>query len=93
MEMDYQRTAKVLKALSDPKRLRIVHMLCVQEMSASSILASFEISQPTLSHDMHLLVETGLVQERRSGKQVLYHVAQANAEGFMKQLGGYCLLQ
>ncbi len=91
MEQNYQQTAKVLKALSDPKRLRIVHMLCSEEMGASRILESFEISQPTLSHDMHVLVATGLVAERRVGKTVLYRVEPAAAQGLLEQLGSYCL--
>lgn len=74
MEPDFQPTSKVLKALSDPKRLRIVYLLNQQELTASKILEEFQISQPTLSHDMHVLVESGIVAERRSGKNVFYRV-------------------
>lgn len=72
VEPDYQQLSKVLKALSDPKRLRIIHMLSQQELSASQLLASFCVTQPTLSHDMHILKDAGLIVERRVGKSVLY---------------------
>ena len=52
MEQVYIDTAKMLRAMSDPKRLRIVDMLSCGEMCACKILEKFQITQPTLSHDM-----------------------------------------
>ena len=56
MEQVYLDTAKILKAISDPKRLRIVDMLSCGELCACRILEAFHITQPTLSHDMKLLI-------------------------------------
>lgn len=72
MEKVYTDTAKILKAISDPKRLRIVDMLSCGELCACKILEAFHITQPTLSHDMKLLVEAGLVIDRREGKNIYY---------------------
>lgn len=72
MEKIYTDTAKILKAISDPKRLRIVDMLSCGELCACKILEAFHITQPTLSHDMKLLVEAGLVIDRREGKNIYY---------------------
>ena len=66
MEQVYIDTAKMLKAMSDPKRLRIVDMLSCGEMCACVILESFHINN--FSHDMKLLVEAGIVNDRREGK-------------------------
>ncbi len=84
--MNYQHTSKVLKALSDPKRLRIVHMLSKGPMGASRLLEAFEVSQPTLSHDMHVLLGTGLVIEERRGKTVTYQLSGDAADAFLVQL-------
>ena len=65
-------TAKVLKAISDPKRLRIVDMLSCGELCACKILEAFHITQPTLSHDMRVLLEAGIVNDRREGKNIYY---------------------
>ena len=62
MEKIYTETAKILKALSDPKRLRIVDMLSCGELCACQILEAFHVTQPTLSHDMKLLVEAGMLR-------------------------------
>jgi len=72
VEKIYTDTAKMLKAISDPKRLQIVDMLSCGELCACKILEAFHITQPTLSHDMKLLVEAGLVIDRREGKNIYY---------------------
>ncbi len=72
MEQSYIDMAKMLKAISDPKRLRIIDMLSCGELCACVILESFNITQPTLSHDMKVLVEAGLVTDRREGKNIYY---------------------
>lgn len=76
MEKIYIDTAKVLKAISEPKRLRIVDMLSCGELCACEILEEFHITQPTLSHDMRLLVDAGLVIDRREGKNIYYSLNQ-----------------
>ncbi len=72
MDKIYKETAKVLKAISDPKRLKIVDMLSCGELCACEILEEFKITQPTLSHDMRVLVEAGIVVDRREGKNIYY---------------------
>ncbi len=72
MEPIYTDIAKGLKAISDPKRLRIVDMLSCGELCACRILEAFHITQPTLSHDMKVLIEAGIVSARREGKNIYY---------------------
>ena len=70
----YQSTARTLKALADPKRLRIIYMLSCRELCACELLSAFSCTQPTLSHDMRVLVQAGLVRERREGRSIYYHL-------------------
>ena len=72
MEQIYIETAKILKAISDPKRLRIVDMLSCGELCANKILEAFWITQPTLSHDIRVLIQAGIVNDRREGKNIFY---------------------
>lgn len=83
----YVDTARKLKAISDPKRLQIVDMLSCGEMCACIILESFHITQPTLSHDMKLLVEAGLVNDRRDGKKIYYSLNREALEEMQSMLG------
>lgn len=86
MESIYIDTAKVLKAISDPKRLRIVDMLSCGELCACHILEEFHIKQPTLSHDMKQLVEAGIVESRREGKNTFYRLNVGTLQALLDKL-------
>ena len=86
MEQIYTDTAKVLKATSDPKRLKIVDMLSCGELCACKILEAFHISQPTLSHDMRVLIEAGVVIDRRDGKNIYYSLNADRLSAFHETL-------
>ena len=86
MEQIYLDTAKILKAISDPKRLRIVDMLSCGELCACKILEAFHITQPTLSHDLRVLIEAGIVNDRREGKNIFYSLDQERLAAFQNTL-------
>ena len=64
--------ALICKALSDSNRLEIVQMLSEGEKCGCKLLERFEITQPTLSHHMKILVESGMVNDRKEGKWHYY---------------------
>ena len=80
MSVDYENISKKLKAISDPKRLKIIDMLSCDELCACELLEKFDISQPTLSHDMRRLEELGLVTSRREGKNTYYSLNKASLD-------------
>ena len=87
--MEYGETAKVFKALGDENRLRILSMLQSGERCACVLLEYIHLSQPTLSHHMKILCETGLVTGRKEGKWVYYslnRVQAAQAEQTLEEL-------
>ncbi len=87
MEQVYIDTAKMLRAMSDPKRLRIVDMLSCGELCACKILEEFQITQPTLSHDMKVLAEAGIVNQTREGKNIYYSLNTDALSAMHKALG------
>ena len=64
--------ALICKALGDANRLEIIQMLSDGEKCGCKLLERFEITQPTLSHHMKILVECNLVTDRREGKWHYY---------------------
>jgi len=60
--------ALICKALGDSNRLQIVQMLSDGEKCACKLQEQFAITQPTLSHHMRILCESGLVNVRKEGK-------------------------
>ena len=87
MEKVYIDVSKMLKAISDPKRLRIADMLSCGELCACVILESFRITQPTLSHDMKVLTEAGIVLDRREGKNTFYSLNRPALDQMLTTLG------
>jgi len=52
---------KVMKALSDPSRVRIIKMLQRKTMCVCEMQAALEVAQPTVSNHLKVLEEAGLV--------------------------------
>lgn len=64
----------LFKALSDETRLSIIEMLSEKELCACHILEEFDITQPTLSYHMKILVEAGLVNGVKAGTWTRYSI-------------------
>lgn len=75
METKYIATARVFKALADENRVKILEMLIDGERFAGSLLEELEVSQPTLSHHMKLLCDSGLVNSRKDGRWIYYSIS------------------
>lgn len=66
--MEIQKAALICKALADTNRLGMLQMLADGEKCGCKLLEKFEITQPTLSYHMKILVECGLVEDVKKGK-------------------------
>jgi len=74
----YDKNGKILKALGDSNRLKIIELLSCGEKCACEILESFKFTQPTLSHHMKVLIDCGLVKARKDGIWNLYRLDTNN---------------
>ena len=86
MELTEKKVANIFKALCDENRVRIMKLLCTGEKCACQLLEELNISQPTLSHHMKILCDSGIVVGRKEGKWMHYSIC---AEG--SQLAKACL--
>ena len=77
VEVSYERLATIFKALSDETRLHIIDMLSCNELCAADILASFNLSQSTLSYHMKVLIDAGVVNSQRNGLWTRYSINEA----------------
>lgn len=75
----YKFNANIFKALSEPKRLKILDLLSCGEMCACDMLKFFNFTQSTLSHHIKVLIECGLINIRPSGKWNYYSLNTKNA--------------
>lgn len=82
IDMKTMDVALICKALGDANRLEIVKMLSDGEKCGCKLLEKFEITQPTLSHHMKILVECGLVNDRKEGKWHHYSLSCETLNAF-----------
>lgn len=72
--MSFETTIRVLKAASDPTRLRLLALLANGEATVGELQAILEHSQPRVSRHLRLLDEAGLVEKFRDGHWVYYRL-------------------
>ena len=64
--------ARRLKAMADPSRLILLHILCRSERNVTELAMETGFSQATVSKHLRVLREEGLVSARRDRKMVYY---------------------
>jgi ArsR family transcriptional regulator len=74
-EQVQDKTARVLKVLGDPNRIKIVELLASEEICQCEIIPIIGQSQPTVSRHLRLLEENGILISRRDGVKMLYRIA------------------
>lgn len=88
MSKNYEDNIKILKALGEINRLKIVDMLSSGEKCACIILESFHFTQPTLSHHMKVLMDSGIVKCRKEGTWMHYSLDKELCSDVVKFLNG-----
>ncbi|MBR4102377.1 MAG: winged helix-turn-helix transcriptional regulator [Oscillospiraceae bacterium] len=81
MYTDAKKTAAIFKAFCDENRIKILQLLIDGEKCACKLLEEMNITQPTLSHHMKTLLDSGIVEGRKEGKWMHYSIS---AEGLQK---------
>jgi len=84
-------TTAILRTLANEDRLLLLCQLSQGEKSVSELEALLDIHQPTLSQQLGVLREEGVVETRRDGKRVYYSVADRKVLAVLKALHDlYC---
>ncbi|OYW58202.1 MAG: transcriptional regulator [Bosea sp. 12-68-7] len=71
--------AGLLKTMAHPVRLMLACTLAEGEYSVGELETRLDIHQPTLSQQLTVLREAGVVETRREGKQIFYRLAAEKA--------------
>ena len=79
---------KVMKALSDPNRVRIVKMLQHKLMCVCEVQEALQISQSSVSKHLRILEEAGLVDFKKDGLWVNYHLTDGSKSPYASSLMG-----
>lgn len=79
---------RVMKALSDPNRVKVVKMLQHKEMCVCEIQEALGIAQPTVSRHLKILEDAGLVQSKKDGLWVNYSLSGGGGSPYAATLLG-----
>ena len=77
---------RLMKALSNPDRLMLLCQLSQGERRVGELQELVGVGQPTLSQQLGVLREEGLVATRREGKQIHYRIDSPQALAVMQVL-------
>jgi rhodanese-related sulfurtransferase/DNA-binding transcriptional ArsR family regulator len=72
----FRELSRIGKALSDPRRLELLDLLCQSEKSVDHVARQLGSSIATVSHHLQILKASRLAQERRSGRFIHYQASE-----------------
>lgn len=85
------KACSLLKVLANEDRLLLLCQLTEGECNVGELEAKVGIRQPTLSQQLSVLREEGMVNVRREGKYIYYSLANHEVIQVMNTLSGlYC---
>ena len=84
MRASASRACGMLKTLSNPDRLLLLCQISQGECCVSDLEEALDIHQPTLSQQLTVLRDEGLVNTRRDGKRIYYSMASEEALAVMQ---------
>jgi len=82
----YSQLARIGKALSSPKRLELLDLLCQSERTVEDLAKETGMSIANTSQHLQVLDAARLVQSRKHGRFVVYSVADALVGDFFRVL-------
>jgi DNA-binding transcriptional ArsR family regulator len=74
-EDDLTTEIKVFRAVSDVTRLRILKLLAGGELCICEIMLALKKPQSSISHNLSILEDAGLIKERKQGKWCHYRIS------------------
>jgi ArsR family transcriptional regulator, arsenate/arsenite/antimonite-responsive transcriptional repressor len=77
---------RIMKALSDPNRVRVLKLLQNGELCVCEIQEFLQLAQSTVSKHMKNLEDAGLVERERRGTWIMYHLVESNGSGYADEL-------
>ncbi len=86
MEYNSEKIAVIFKAFCDENRIKILNLLTDGEKCACKLLEAINITQPTLSHHMKILLDSGIVNGRKEGKWMHYSISEEGLQKAQKYL-------
>ncbi len=80
---------KVFKAVADATRLKILKLLSGGELCIGELMLALKRPQSSISHNLSVLEDAGLVKERKEGKWCRYRISDGNVTDMLNLVGRF----
>ncbi len=92
MTLTLKQTEKISKALGDINRLKILHYIAGKGGcgECSGLQDVIGLAQPSISHHVKILVESGLIDGEKEGRNYSYHLNTGILNQYLSALGQLC---
>ena len=75
---------RVMKALSDPNRVRIIKLLARKELCVCELRDLIGLAQSTVSKHLKVLEDAGLVDYRKEGSWFIYRLTEGEESDYAR---------
>ncbi len=82
---------RIFNALSDSTRLRIILLLLERDLCVCELLFVLKMSQSRISHQLRILRDAGLVEDKRDGQWMVYGIPAQTKKSLRLVLGAFRL--
>lgn len=87
MSKNLKQIVKIAKALSDENRFKIFTTISEKgEIACKEITSMFNLTQPTISHHLKVLMESGLIDFRKEGQWSYFYVNKVILDKYISSL-------
>lgn len=82
-EEDFEQAAEIFKAMSNKTRLQILSGLIQDECNVKKIVERLHVPQSTISQQLSVLRNKGIIKGRREGTKICYRVIDKKVKAIM----------
>jgi ArsR family transcriptional regulator, lead/cadmium/zinc/bismuth-responsive transcriptional repressor len=79
-----ERASRLFRAMGDPARLRLLHLLAHREWCVTELVAALQDKFSTVSQRLRVLRSEGLIHRRRQGTHLYYLIADRHVADLLR---------
>ena len=83
-EDEYSDLSEFFKIFGNPTRLKIISLLCVEDLCVCDLCEALELNQTTVSNQLRILRANNIVKYKKEGKMARYSLTDLHIEMIYK---------
>jgi len=83
-ETEFAELSEFFKIFGNPTRLKIISLLCLEDLCVCDICEALDLNQTTVSNQLRILRANNVVKYQKEGKMARYSLADLHIEMIYK---------